>query len=182
VKVGISLAVGVAAYFTVNVVIALAIQFFNSSIFAAGSSVLLSNLPVVIIQISSGVFNRIVGVVVYVASTRVYWWMFCSPSIVRVPLGYLLRNNIPSLTYAYTTYDLVYSPAWTIALRVSMRLIFHSYGANVKTQDALVESLESYDSITADWFLEKGLKDYCAWIDLVESGPEQFFISPVPNN
>jgi hypothetical protein len=162
-KAGLCVVIGVGSYLAINKLIPLAGQFFHSATFISLSSVVSSRMPVVIIQISSGIHDRVIGLVAYVAGTRLYWYMFESGTIVPLVICWMQ----PTMRW-------VYYPATTIANKIVMFVYARSFGPSARAQQAISESLESLrDRAEAHELLEGGMKAYQVWIDLVERGSQE---------
>ncbi len=168
-KTGVCLAISIVSYLTINKIISLSGQFFKSVIFTQYSSVLLTCLPVIIIQISSKVYHRVIGIVAYVVSTRLYGYMFSSNRIIP----FVVCLIIPGMAW-------VYSPARQAAREIGMFLYERLFGPDVRAQNAISKSLEN--ETEANELLEGGMKAYQVWMYLVEQGSQKgIFQEPVSN-
>jgi len=156
IKIGLSIALGIGSYFAVYKVIAISGVFFNSAIFARISSGVVSYMPVLVVQISSGAYNGLVGVVAYVASTRLYGYLYLEK---LVPL---LLSIKPFVT--------------KFALRVQATCYQWAFGPSAQVQMAIAKSLKVCpDPNVAKELLEGGMKAYQIWMYLVEQGPQKGF-------
>ncbi len=162
VKFGISIAFGVGSYFAVYKTIALAGQIFASPIFISFSSAVVSRMPVVVVQISSGAYTRIVEVVAYVVTTRIYGYLFHSGKL--VPL--VVCKIVPLMNW-------VFYPVGTLAGRIQANCYERAFGPDARTQIALSESLKECTDKQKRELLEGGMKAYQVWMYLLEQGPEK---------
>ena len=107
VKFGLYLALSIGSLFFAldNVVklkvIAFAGGFFNSAAFAAMSSGVVRYMPVVVVQISNGAYTRIIGVVAYVVSTRLYQLEIGSFQIAPIILPFIICKIVPTLNWVF---------------------------------------------------------------------------------
>jgi hypothetical protein len=162
VKFGFSVALGIGSYFAVNKMIALSGVFFNSAVFAQMSSGVVSYMPAQIVQISTGAYNRLVKMVVYAASTRLYGLLFDSGKSVPI----IIIKLMPLMAW-------VFYPVGTFAGRLQAICYQWSFGPSARVQEAIAESLKTCNPEDAKELLEEGMKAYQIWMHLVEQGPQK---------
>lgn len=155
---GLCVVAGVVSYFAINSLISLPSRFFYSSPVASVSSAVLNGLPVVVVQISSGIYNRITGIFAYVTSSQWYQWKI-GPA--------LICKAIPLMGF-------VFFPAFSIATEIFKLLHERSKGLEARVQMAISESLKNLrDRKLANELLEEGMKAYQVWMYLMQQGPEK---------
>ncbi len=157
VKLGLFLALNIGAFYVDYKVITLAGAFFNSAAFAGMSSGAARYMPALIVQISSRAYNRLVGIVVYVASTRLYPYLY---------LGKLVPFVI---TKRFTETKWVFYPVATVAATCYQ----WSFGPSAQVQEAIAKSLKDCSEKRKQELLEGGMKAYQIWMYLVEQGPQK---------
>ncbi|HEX4838914.1 MAG TPA: hypothetical protein VFU89_00550 [Rhabdochlamydiaceae bacterium] len=157
VKFGVSIAFGFACYHAVYKMIALAGKVFAS---AAFNSIVISRMPVFVVQILSGAYTRMMQAMAYVATTRPYGLLFNSGKIVP----YIVCSLVPMMGW-------IYAPVF--AFSEHMRAIFYErlFGPDARTQVAIVENLETYKE--KHELLDGGMKVYQVWMYLMERGPQE---------
>ena len=157
VKLGLCLAAGAVAFLALSNLRLLAGQFVNSSIVTAGGSAVFNSLPVVVIQISSGVYNRVAGVFAYVTGSSWYQWKLGPIQVFPA----VICNVVPVMS-------LVFFPIQVITALTVVLLYQRAFGADAKAQMTISKSLGD-DPVQ----LEEAMKAYQVWMHLVEQGPEQ---------
>jgi hypothetical protein len=162
VKIGMSIAFGVVSYFAVYKMIAIAGQVFASPLFISFSTAVISRMPAVVVQVSSGAYTRIVEVVAYVATTRIYGHIFHSGILMQ--LG--ICRQLPVMSW-------VYAPVGTFAWHVLVFCYQRAFGPGARTQIAISRSLKDCNAEQQKELLEGGMKAYQVWMYLMEQGPEK---------
>jgi hypothetical protein len=162
VKFGVSIAFGVVSYFAVYKMIALAGQVFASPIFISFSTAVISRMPVIVVQISSGAYTRTVEVVAYVATTRIYGVLFNSGKLMQM----VVCKTLPVMSW-------VYAPVGTFASRIQGICYERMFGPDARTQIAIWKGLKDCTDKQKKELLEGGMKAYQVWMYLMEQGPEK---------
>ena len=170
VKIGFTVVIGFVSFLAVKKLLALSVLFFNSPTFAQSSSVLMSQLPVVVINYSRLAYHQAIKVADYVASTQVYELMFSTP-LARFMIP---RFFIPQLQPIYFLYSLICWPTWTVAQLVCFASYQRLFGPDARVQEAIARSLEGLENrAEAHELLAEGMKAYQVWMYLVEQGPQK---------
>ena len=142
-KFGVSIACAAGSYLLINKVIAVAGIVFNSAAFAGISSGVVSYMPALVVQISSGAYN-------YAASTRLYGFLFHLGKMVPM----VISNRLP-LAVAGFCYERAFGPSARVQEAIAESL--------KKCKDPKVKQE----------LLEEGMKAYQIWMYLVEQGPQK---------
>jgi hypothetical protein len=163
-KVGVCVVIAVSAYFSVNKLLVIAVQFFRSPAFTEPCLVYMNRLPIVMITTAKQVYEG--GA--YVVSSRVYKF-FINSMVQRLVCG-----QIPALGPVFTVINLLHFPAATVASTTGFFLYQRSIGPDARAQEAISESLkELNDRKVANELLSEGMKAYQVWMYLVQEGPRQ---------
>jgi len=159
VKFGVSIAFGFACYHSVYKMMALAGKVFAS---AAFNSIVISRMPVFVVQIFNEAHPRIMQAMAYVATTRPYGLLFNSGKAVP----FLVRTAVPVMGWIYT-------PVFTFSGH--MQAIFYErlFGPDARTQVAIVKSLQKCTKQQKHGLLDGGMKAYQVWMYLMERGPQE---------
>jgi hypothetical protein len=189
IKIGICVGMGAGFYIlTTYALVPLAVQFFNSSIFTSMGAGVASHMPAVVVQISSGAYTGIVALIAYVASTRIYLFLFNSkmgPFVGSFGLNYLGQRFWPTSLIASEIGSYVFKPISTPAQKIGLWMYERTVGPDIRAQMAISAYLarqvegNKCTAEEANRLLAEGMKAYQIWMYLMEQGAQEGVFKPV---
>ena len=186
VKIGVC--VGIAAGFyliATYALIPLAVQFFKSSLFTLMSADVV--MPAAVVQILSGAYTGIVALIAFVASSRIYLFLFHSQIgsfVGSTGLNYLGRWLRPTSIIAGEIGSYIFAPIRTPAQKIGFLMYERTVGPDIRTQMAISAKLARQvegNKCTAEeakGLLDEGMKAYQIWMYLMEHGAQEGFFKP----